>query len=65
MTVAFSKNKNAIYFLATEESELQNRKAFKDTVADFCENELLFGINRFTDELIELAKKRGDVLLCE
>jgi len=65
LTVAFSKNKNAIYFLATEESELQNRKAFKDTVADFCENELLFGINGFTDELIELAKKRGDVLLCE
>lgn len=41
LSVAFSKNKNALYFLATEESELQNRKAFKDAVADFCGNELL------------------------
>lgn len=38
---AFMKNKNALYFLVTEESEMQNRNAFKDAVADFCNNELL------------------------
>lgn len=32
---------NGLYFLATEESEQQNRKAFRDMVADFTENELL------------------------
>lgn len=30
-----------LYFLATEESEQQNKKAFRDMVADFTENELL------------------------
>lgn len=38
---AFMKDKNTLYFLATEESETQNRNAFKDIVSDFCENELL------------------------
>lgn len=37
----FMKDKNALYFLVTEESEMQNRNAFKDIVADFCDNELL------------------------
>ncbi|MDQ2087742.1 ATP-binding protein [Herbivorax sp. ANBcel31] len=41
LSVAFSSNKNALYFLVTEESELQNKNAFKDAVANFCENELL------------------------
>lgn len=41
LSSAFMKNKNALYFLVTEESEIQNRNAFKDAVADFCENELL------------------------
>lgn len=38
---AFMKDKNTLYFLATEESEVQNRNAFKEIVSDFCENELL------------------------
>jgi len=29
------------------------------------EHFILFGINGFTDELVELAKKREDVVLCE
>ena len=37
----FMKNKKALYFLASEESEIQNRSIFKDLVADFAENELL------------------------
>ncbi len=41
LSSAFMKDKNALYFLVTEENELQNRNAFKDAVADFCENELL------------------------
>ncbi len=38
---AFMKSKNALYFLATEENEIQNRNAFKDVVSVFCKNELL------------------------
>ena len=37
----FMKNKKALYFLSSEESEIQNRSIFKDLVADFAENELL------------------------
>ena len=37
----FMKNKKALYFLSSEESEIQNRSIFKDLVADFTENELL------------------------
>lgn len=37
----FAKDKEALYFLATEESEGQNRNAFKDMVAEFTGNELL------------------------
>ncbi len=37
----FIKNKEALYFLATEESESQNIRAFKDMVADFTNNSLL------------------------
>ena len=37
----FIKDKDALYFLATEESEAQNRKAFKDAVADYLNNDLL------------------------
>ncbi len=35
------KHENGLYFLATEESEQQNKKAFKTMVSDFTENELL------------------------
>ena len=35
------KDKPALFFLASEESEAQNRNAFKDKAADFLESELL------------------------
>ena len=35
------KDKNALFFLASEESEAQNRRAFKDRAADFIGSELL------------------------
>lgn len=41
LSAAFMRGKDALYFLATEENELQNRNAFKDAVADFCHNDLL------------------------
>lgn len=41
LSTTFMKGKNALYFLVTEESEAQNRNAFKETVADLYENELL------------------------
>ena len=37
----FMKNKNALYFLATEESEVQNRNQFKDLTADYLNDPLL------------------------
>lgn len=37
----FMKGKESIYFLVTEESETQNRNAFKNIVADFAHNDLL------------------------
>lgn len=37
----FLKNKHALYFLATQESENANMKLFQEKVADFTENELL------------------------
>ena len=37
----FIKDKNALFFLASEESEVQNRTAFKEKVADFINSDLL------------------------
>lgn len=37
----FIKDKNALFFLASEESEAQNRAAFKDRAADFIDSDLL------------------------
>lgn len=37
----FAKDKGALYFLATEESEAQNRAAFQRMVADFLDDPLL------------------------
>lgn len=37
----FIKGKNALFFLATEEPEIQNRNAFKDKAAEFIKNDLL------------------------
>ena len=37
----FIKDKRALFFLASEESEAQNRNAFKEKAADFIHNDLL------------------------
>ena len=37
----FIKDKNALFFLASEESETQNRNAFKEKAADFIDSALL------------------------
>lgn len=37
----FIKDKNALFFLASEESEAQNRLAFKDKAAEFIDSDLL------------------------
>lgn len=37
----FIKDKNALFFLASEESESQNRNAFKEKVAEFTDSDLL------------------------
>ena len=37
----FIKDKNALFFLATEESESQNRSSFKEKVAEFIKSDLL------------------------
>lgn len=39
----FIKDKNALFFLASEESEAQNRMAFKDKAAEFIDSDLLRG----------------------
>ena len=41
LTAEFIKNKDAVYFLATEENEAQNRMAFKNVIAVNAGNELL------------------------
>ncbi len=41
LSAAFMRGKEALYFLVTEENEVQNRNAFKDAVADYCNNSLL------------------------
>jgi len=37
----FIKDKNALFFLASEESEVQNRNSFKEKAAEFINNDLL------------------------
>ncbi|MCL1810178.1 MAG: ATP-binding protein [Clostridiales bacterium] len=41
LAAEFIKNKRAVYFLATEENEIQNRAAFKNIVAEQIGSELL------------------------
>ena len=62
----FMRGKPALYFLATEENEAQNRTAFKNSVADFCGSELLRSAAVDSWELIFRAlveKKRPEKLL--
>ena len=37
----FIKDKKALFFLASEEAEVQNRNAFKEKVAEFIDSDLL------------------------
>lgn len=48
----FMIGKSSIYFLATEESEAQNRTAFKDMVANFTENTLLKNTTAYSWDII-------------
>ena len=59
----FMKGKAALYFLATEESETQNRIGFKEMVADFTGNELLKNANVDKWDLIfkTLLEYKADV----
>lgn len=41
LMVEFGKDKEMLYFLATEESEEENRTAFKGLIADYTKNEIL------------------------
>ena len=41
----FIRDKNALFFLASEESEVQNRNAFKDKAAEFLDSNLLRSAN--------------------
>ena len=41
----FIKNKNALFFLASQESETQNRNIFKDKAAEFIDSDLLRNAN--------------------
>lgn len=45
LTNKFIEDKQAIYFLASEENETQNRAAFKNIVAEQTDNELLMSVN--------------------
>lgn len=52
LTSEFGKDKNMIYFLATEESEKENQNQFKTLVADFTSNELLQNVTTDSWDLI-------------
>lgn len=41
----FIKDKEALFYLASEESETQNRNGFKDKAADFIDSDLLRNAN--------------------
>lgn len=41
LVAEFIKNKEAIYFLATQENETQNKNSFKNLVAEYTQNRLL------------------------
>lgn len=56
----FIKDKDAIYFLATRESEVQNRNAFRNLAADYLDSALLktAEINSWEILFDELTKKK-------
>lgn len=55
LSAEFMKNKNALYFLVTEESEIQNRIAFKNMVANYSDNALLK--NAIVDDWLLIFKE--------
>ena len=58
----FCEGKNSIYYLATEESETENRKAFKDLVSERCNNNLLASatLDSWTPIFKVIADKAND-----
>jgi hypothetical protein len=45
LTAQFAKNKEAVYFLVSEENETQNKIAFKNIIAEQTGNELLMNVS--------------------
>lgn len=62
LLVEFMKDKRAFYFLATEESEAQNRTSFKNLVADFVDDSLLrnASVDNWDDLFARLTKEDGE-----
>ncbi|MCL1918989.1 MAG: ATP-binding protein [Peptococcaceae bacterium] len=62
LAAKFGEHKNMLYFLATEESETENRNQFKNLVGDFTRNQLLKNADVDTWYIIfdELLKFRTD-----
>lgn len=60
---------NGLYFLATEESEQQNKKAFRDMVADFTENELLKGADvdwvSIFEQIVKFKPKEKKIIVID
>lgn len=54
----FIKNKKALFFLASEESEAQNRNMFKERMAYFIQNDLLRTADLNWDMLFELLTEQ-------
>ena len=55
LCMKFVEDKNALYFLATEESETQNRRQFKELAADYINSELLK--NASVDNWIDIFRE--------
>lgn len=61
----FIKDKPSLYFLATEESDVENRNNFKNAVGEYLNNDLLLNSNNISWELIfkELIKDNKKMIL--
>ena len=62
LCMKFAADKNAIYFLATEESEAQNRRQFKELAAEYINNELLknASVDNWADIFREIVRAKTD-----
>ncbi|MEG1167114.1 MAG: ATP-binding protein [Gordonibacter sp.] len=65
LLVEFLKEKRSLYFLSTEESEAQNRAAFKNLVADFTDDTLLrnASVERWDDLFDRLTQGNSERLV--